>query len=134
MEKILSDELMSAVTTLGELIKNDPRSAEMKEASEQYNADEELSRALDEYSALQTKLSAEFEKPDFDPSSIKSYQVEMDELYAKITSSASYVRLREASDAYEEMTGAVYSELEYAVTGKRKVECTHDCSTCHGCD
>ena len=58
----------------------------------------------------------------------------LDRFYSKVTESAHYVAFKEASELYSEFTEAVYNELEFAITGKRKVECTHDCSTCHGCD
>ena len=133
MEKILSNELAAKIKEIGELIKLDPRYVEMAEASDRYNNDAELSSLLDKYSEMQSKLSAEYDKTELDPASIKSIQKEMDEIYSSLISNVSFIKLREASDAYEELTGAVYSELEYAVTGKRREECTHDCSTCHGC-
>ncbi len=134
MEKILSDELEQAIAKVGELIKADPRYREMIKTSDNYNKDGELNALLDEYSALQATLSAEYEKQDFDETAIKPVQNRMNEIYDKVTNSESYVRFKEASEAYSEFTEQVYSELEYAITGQRRTECTHDCSTCHGCD
>jgi len=134
MEKILSDELIQAITKVGELLKSDPRYREMVMASDDYNKDKQINSLLDEYSALQATLSSEYEKQDFDESAIKPVQARMNEIYEKVTSSEIYVRFKEASDAYSELTDKLYAELEYAVTGQRRAECTHDCSTCHGCD
>ena len=134
MEKILSDELTQAITKVGELLKSDPRYREMVMASDDYNKDKQINSLLDEYSALQATLSAEYEKQDFDESTIKPVQARMNEIYEKVTSSEIYVRFKEASEAYSELTDKLYAELEYAVTGQRRAECTHDCSTCHGCD
>ena len=134
MEKILSDELEQAISKVGELIKLDPRYREMVKASDDYAKDGELNSLLDEYSALQATLSAEYEKQDIDETAIKPVQNRMNEIYGKVTGSDSYIKFREASDAYSEFTEKVYAELEYAVTGQRRSECTHDCSTCHGCD
>ena len=134
MEKIISDELTQAIAKVGELIKLDTRYREMTMSSDAYNKDTELNSLLDEYSALQATLAAEYEKEDFDQDTVKPVQNRMTEIYEKVTNSASYVRFKEASDAYAELTNAVYEELEYAVTGQRRTECTHDCSTCHGCD
>ena len=134
MEKILSDELRSAICKVGELIKADPRYTEMKESTESYTGNKELNSLLDEYSALQTSLSAEYEKADFDASVVKPIRDRMDEIYSSVMDNGIYVRFKEASEAYRDLTDAVYEELEYAVTGERRVECTHDCSTCHGCD
>ncbi len=134
MEKILSDELINAISEVGKLIKLDPRYKNMETASDNYSKDGALNALLDEYSALQASLSTEYEKQDFDESAVKPIQTRMNEIYDKVMASPSYTGFREASEAYSELTEAVYAELEYAVTGKRRVECTHDCSTCHGCD
>ena len=125
---------MQAIAKVGELIKRDPRYREMIQSSDDYNKDSELNSLLDEYSALQATLAAEYEKEDFDQNAVKPVQNRMTEIYEKVTGASSYIRFKEASDAYAEMTNAVYEELEYAVTGQRRSECTHDCSTCHGCD
>ena len=134
MEKILSDELINAIGKVGELIKQDTRYREMVKASDDYNKDEALNSLLDEYSALQASLSTEYDKQDFDSDAVKPIQTRMNEIYENVMQNSSYVRFREASEAYSELTDKVYAELEYSVTGQRRVECTHDCSTCHGCD
>ncbi len=134
MEKKLSDELLNAINKVGELIKADPRYREAVESTSAYSSDKEINEMLDEYSALQSSLSAEYEKTDFDESVIKPIRDRMNELYSAVMGNETYIRFKESSEAYREMTEAVYEELEYAVTGERRVECTHDCSTCHGCD
>ena len=134
MEKILSDELINAIEKVGELIKQDQRYREMVKASDDYNKDGTLNSLLYEYSALQASLAAEYDKQDFDSDAVKPIQTRMNEIYENVMQNSSYVRFREASEAYTELTDKVYAELEYAVTGQRRVECTHDCSTCHGCD
>ncbi len=134
MDIILSNELMSAIHKVGELIKCDARYSNMVKISEEYNADREINKLLGEYAELQQNVTKEFDKPDFSDDRIKELQVRMDEIYSEISNNPSYIQFREASDEYNEFTQAVYNELEYAVTGKKPVSCTHDCSTCHGCD
>lgn len=134
MNKILSDELTSAIAKVGELVKSDVRYHDYLKASEEYTSNSEINALLDEYSALQGALSAEYEKEDFDGASVKPIRDRMNEIYSNITSAPAYVSFREASELYTELSNEIYAELEYAVTGKRKTECTHDCSTCHGCD
>jgi len=134
MDIIISNELKEAIHKVGELIKNDHRYIEMTKASADYSSNAELNSMLDEYGALQASLAAEYEKEDLDEASIKPIQERMNELYSSVTSHPVYVAFKESSESYSELTDAVYAELEYAVTGQRKVDCTHDCSTCHGCD
>ncbi|MBR6916825.1 MAG: YlbF family regulator [Clostridia bacterium] len=134
MELILSKELIEAIHKAGDIIKADHRCIEMAKASEEYDNNAEIRALLDEYSTLQEALSAEYTKPELDDSVIKPMQDRMNEIFTKVTNDPAYVRLKEASELYSEMTDAVYEELEFAITGKRREKCTHDCSTCHGCD
>ncbi len=134
MEMIMTEELKNAIHKVGELIRNDPRYAEMVRTSAEYTNNVNINKQLDEYSALQATLSSEYEKQDFDESVVKPIQTRMNELYTSVINDPAYVNFKEASEAYTELTDAVYAELEYSVTGNRRAECTHDCSTCHGCD
>lgn len=134
MDIILTKEQIDAIHTVGDLIKNDTKYKEMESASAAYTGDLELNRMLDEYGVIQTSLAKEYENQNFDSDSVKELQSRLNEIYSKVTESAHYVAFKEASELYSEFTEAVYNELEFAITGKRKVECTHDCSTCHGCD
>jgi len=134
MDMIISNELKEAIRKVGELIKADDRYTEMTKSSDAYTADRELNSLLDEYGALQASLSAEYEKEDFNEASVKPIQTRMNEIYEAVSSHPSYLSFKEASESYSEFIEAVYDELEFAVTGKRKINCTHDCSTCHGCD
>lgn len=133
MEIILSKELKEAIAKVGELVKNDPRYSEMVRVSAEYSENVELNDLLDRYGELQRELGEEYGKADFSDERVKELQWDMDEIYSKVSSNPSYVEFRQASEEYSDFTEAVYAELEYAVTGKRPVECTHDCSTCGGC-
>ena len=134
MEKILTDEMTQAIHAVGKMIRDDARYAEMTEASAAYTNSGDVNSMLDEYTALQTSLAGEYEKTDYDETAVKKIQDRMNELYSLITNHPAYVRFKEASAVYSELTDALYAELEFAVTGERRAECTHDCSTCHGCD
>lgn len=132
--KILSTELTEAIHAVAELVKNDARHLAIVDASDKYSSDEEIVKLLDEYGAIQAALNAQYENESFDENVAKPLQDRMNEIYAKVTNSPVYVEFKEASDAYEELTNAIFSELEYAVTGHKHDEsCTHDCSTCGGC-
>lgn len=132
--KTLQAELINAIHAVGEIIKADPRQAAVQKASDEYSTNEEITRLLEEYSALQSAVSAEYEKEALDETVVKPLQERMNTIYETVTNHPVYIAFREASDDYEEFTGAVYEELEFAVTGHRHSdECTHDCSTCGGC-
>lgn len=131
---ILSAELIEAIAKVGELIKTSEQHLAVAKASDAYAANDEIMKMLDEYKALQDALGVEMDKEDKDEAALKSVQDRMNEIFTTVTNSPVYVAFKDASDDYEEFTNAVYSELEYAVTGHRHDEsCTHDCSTCGGC-
>lgn len=133
MDIILTKEQTEAVAKLADLIKTDARYMEMQKTSEAYNSNEKINKLLDEYSALQAALSAEYEKEGFDPASTKKIQERMNEIYEAVVAEPDYTAFREASELYSEFTEAIYAEIEYAITGKRKSACTHNCATCGGC-
>ena len=133
MDIILSKELKDAIAKVGELVKSDPRYSEMVKVSEEYSSNKELNDLLDRYGELQRELAEEYGSADFSDEKVKALQKDMDEIYGAVSSNPSYVAFRQASEEYSDFTEALYAELEYAVTGKRPVECTHDCSTCGGC-
>ena len=133
---ILTNELIEAITKVGELIKTSEQHIAVSKASDAYAADEEIMNMLEEYRTHQDALTAEMSKADCDKdeTAVKALQDRMNEIFTLVTNSPVYVAFKDASDEYEEFTNAVYAELEYAVTGHRHDEsCTHDCSTCGGC-
>lgn len=132
-KKIISDGLTAAIHVVADLIKADSRHKAISEASEAYSKNEELTKLLEEYNAVQEALGLEYQKETLDNDAASALQSRLDEIYGAVTNHPVYVRFREASEDYEEMTNEVYAELEYAVTGKRPQSCTHDCSTCGGC-
>ncbi len=133
MEKILSDKIIAAIHEVGELVRSDERYTEMVRLSSEYNTDKELQGMLDSYAEKQRSLSAEFEKTETDDDVIKKIQSDMDALYTSIVGNKVYNDYKEAYDLYQEFTEELYSELEFAVTGRRSDSCTHDCSSCSGC-
>ena len=129
---VLSNELVEAIAKVGEIIKADERYSAFEKASEDYANNPEIMTALTEYNVQQSALSEAFGKEERDEELIKSIQNRIHELYSSITSNPVYVTYREAGEAYESYTKAVYAEIEFAITGQRS-DCTHDCSTCGGC-
>lgn len=134
MDMILSPAIKETIAKVAEQIKEDVRYSEMKSASEAYNSNQELNSLLDEYGTLQSKLTAEYEKDEFSENAIKVINNRMNEIYGAVCAHPVYVKFKEASQDYSEFIEAVYSELEFALSGRRDPSgCTHDCSTCGGC-
>ena len=134
MDIIISKELKESIGKVAELIKADVRYSVMKTASDNYNSSEELNALLDEYGVLQSKLTAEYDKDEFSENAVKVINDRMNEIYSKVVSHPVYQSFKDASQDYSDLIEAVYSELEFAVSGKKEpAGCTHDCSTCGGC-
>lgn len=131
---ILSNELISAINAVADLIKSDPRHTDIVNAAANYSSNEEMKSILDEYQALMIAFNEEEAKEDHDDNTLKVMKERLDSLYDTVMEHPVYVAYREANEAYSHFTEAIYDELEFAVTGHRRDEgCTHDCSTCGGC-
>lgn len=131
---ILSNELKNAIEAVADLIKSDDRHINITNAAANYSSNEELKNILDEYQALLIAFNEEEAKEDHDDTALKVMKERLDHLYDTVMEHPVYVAYKEANEAYSEFTGAIYDELEFAVTGHRRDEgCTHDCSTCGGC-
>ena len=129
----LKTELVEAIAKMGELVRADERYKAFEAAAEKYAQDSEISVALTEYNVQQAALAEAFGAEERDQELCSAIQNKINELYRKITESPVYVAYREAGEEYEAFTKALYGEIEYAITGQRPSNCTHDCSTCGGC-
>lgn len=128
----LNKELVEAIAKMGEIIRADERYTAFEAASEAYTNDPDIRVALTEYNVQQSALSEAFGAEERDEELVHAIQERIHALYQSITANPVYVAYREAGEAYESYTKAVYAEIEYAITGQRS-DCTHDCSTCSGC-
>ena len=128
----LNKELVEIIGKMGEMVRADERYGAFEAASEEYANDPEIKTALTEYNVQQAALSEAFGAEERDDELVKAIQARIHALYQTITANPVYVKYREAGEAYESYTKAVYAEIEYAITGQRS-DCTHDCSTCSGC-
>lgn len=129
----LSMELVETIAKMGELVRADDRYKAFEAASQAYASDADIATALMEYNVQQAALAEAFGAEERDQELVSAIQKKINELYIKITESEVYVKYREAGEEYEAFTKALYGEIEFAITGQRPSDCTHDCSTCGGC-
>lgn len=129
----LRPELVELITKVGEMVRADDRYVAFEKAADDYAKDPEIATALTEYNVQQAALAEAFGAEERDEALVSSIQQRINALYKQITESPVYVAYREAGEEYETFTKAFYGEIEYAITGRRPSDCTHDCSTCGGC-
>lgn len=130
---IMNEEVLVAVKNLCDLMKADPRYIAVTEAGRKYSEDPNIDALLIEYQAQQAALTDLYAKDDRDEGIIDAIQTRLNEIYTQIIENPLYVAFKEASDEYEVYYKAIYDEMEFQLTGKRP-GCTHDCSTCSGCN
>ncbi len=124
----MTEMITNAAHALGELIKNDPVTAKLNAALEEYERSEELMGLIGEYNVQQELLMS---ATDNDESVRESITARANELYETITHHAVYTGYTEAKAEFDALYSEVMGELEFAITGKHP--CTHDCSSCGGC-
>lgn len=127
MNEVLTEEMIKAVSVLGELIKADPRHGAIINAMDEYERSEELMGLISEYNLQQNVIA---EKIGEDKEARDVVQKRINDLYDKIAAHPVYVKYLEAKAAFDELSNKVYEELQYVITGSRP--CSHDCSSCGG--
>ena len=125
-------EIMELAAELGKKIKEDPRIEELNRAQAAYEADKELQAAVNEYNAQSEALNQEYRKDTPDQEFIKLIEERIHALYKQISMNVNMVALNAAQDAVNSFMNEVNGEITYQITGERP--CTHDCSTCSGCE
>ncbi len=117
---------------LGEAIAEDARMVRMKAAKAAYESSGEIAVLLTEYSIQREALtSIGDEGGEINTDAITRIQDRLDEIYDKITTNPLFIELDEAQTAVNELMENVNNIIKYNATGESP--CTHDCSTCGGC-
>ena len=125
----LTPEMLSLIAQLGALVKADPRCAEIEHAIEEYERCEDLNALVAEYNEQQNFLAAAYNRPEaLSEDFKKSIQDKLDALYDEITAHPAYVAYVEAKTSFDELTDAIYGELQFVITGQRP--CAHNCASC----
>ncbi len=129
MNETLPEEMLSLIHALGALVKADPRCAEIEKTIDVYERAEDLNALVSEYNEQQNFLASAYNRPEpLSEEFRQSVQDRIDALYDEITAHPAYVAYVEAKNAFDELTNAIYGELQFAITGQRP--CAHDCASC----
>ncbi|MCR4906612.1 MAG: YlbF family regulator [Clostridiales bacterium] len=129
MNETLPEEMLSLIHALGALVKADPRCAEIEKTIDAYERAEDLNALVSEYNEQQNFLASAYNRPEpLSEEFRQSVQDRIDALYDEITAHPAYVAYVEAKNAFDELTNAIYGELQFAITGQRP--CAHDCASC----
>ena len=132
MADILTPEMNALIAAMGRLVKADPRSAALQDAIEDYERNEELNEMVARYQKMQNDLTDAYAGETLpDAEFTEAAQAEIDDLYDAVVNHPVYAAFEEAKNAFEELTNEVFSELQFAMTGRRA--CGHDCASCSGC-
>ncbi len=115
---------------LGEAIAKDEAVVAFENAKKNYEANEELQKAIREYGAQRMILGQEFTKDTAmqDTVLIDKLQNRVNELYTQVMESEEYKALNIAQERVNTLMQTVNSDINFYAFGERP--CTHDCSSC----
>lgn len=126
-------EVFEIAEMLGKKLKEDERVKKLDEAKKQYEADPELGKLLLEYEVQQKALENEVMKSEKDTYFIDVINTRINELYREIMVNQSFIELNKAQAAVNELMNSVNQTIMFNITGEKPTGCTHNCSTCSGC-
>ena len=128
-------KIIELAMLLGEEIAKSDEIRALELAKDAFQKDSELQEKMSRYETERKLLAEEFSKPsdEIDRELVAKLRAAIDDLTAKISSSANYIAFSEAQIAMNNLMARVNGEIKFAITGERPSECTHDCSTCSGC-
>ena len=113
-------------------IKKDRRMIEFEEAKKEYENNEELKNALQEYEIQQQALQVEMMKEERDTLTIDAINERINELYHQIVTHEAFLKLNQLQVEVNDLMNEVNNTITCAITGEDpKTACTHNCATCH---
>lgn len=124
--------VMELAKQIGEAISASEEMQAVKAAEEAYEKDSELQKLIFEYNAQNAALAEEYKKDIRDEEFIEVINHRIGELYNNIAASEVYLKYLSAQKKVGELMNAVNNEINRVVYGE-PTNCTHDCSSCHGC-
>ena len=124
--------VMELAKQIGEAISASEEMQAAKAAEEAYEKDSELQKLIFEYNAQNAALAEEYKKDVKDQEFIEVINRRISELYNSIAASEVYLKYLSAQKKVGELMNAVNNEINRVVYGE-PANCTHDCSSCHGC-
>lgn len=130
----MNEAMRNAIEAMKKALSESDELKAYNAAKEAYDKDEDLAKLINEYNVQATLLETEGQKPENerDTAVIESLSARLRELYDTISENKSLAMMREA----ESDLSAIVSEINHAVQiaiDPESANCTHDCSTCHGC-
>lgn len=128
-------KIIELAHALGEEIARSEEMAILRTTKDIFDADSELQSKMSEYETERLLLGQEFakDKNEADPIAIANLKARMEELSREISKNIHYSDFANAQKALNDLMAQVNDEIKFCITGERKSECTHDCSTCSGC-
>ncbi len=129
----MNDAMIKAIESLKEALAASDELKAYNEAKAAYDADEELSKLINEYNVQATLLETEGRKPEEerDTALVESISARLRECYDSISESKSLMAMRDAESALSEIVNAINDAVRFTI--EPESACTHDCSTCGGC-
>lgn len=119
---------------LGEAIAASEEIKAQDEAKNAFENDSAVQNLIFEYNAQNAALSEEFKKEERDQEIIDVINRRIAELYNNIAASETYLKYIAAQKKVNALMNTVNNQINKAVYGESDSEnCTHDCSSCHGC-
>ena len=130
------NRIIELAHALGEEIAKSEEIRNLEAAKAVFEADAELQSKMSEYETDRMLLGQEFAKntDEADQEAITKLRARIEELTAEITSNANYISFSVAQQQMNSLMADVNAEIKFCITGERPSECTHDCSTCSGCN
>ena len=121
----MTDQMQSLITALGTLVREDPRCRQLEAAIEEYERSQELNDLIAEYNDQQNLLADSFGADELTRNAV---QKRIDQLYDDITNHPVYTAYTDAKAEFDDLTSAIYGELQFAITGQRP--CAGNCGSC----
>lgn len=126
-------EIMDVAVMLGKMIKNSEEGRALDLAKAEWAECEELRTAYTEYSAQHRILEMQENSANPEHELMARVTARINELYEFIVKHPAYIKLEEAQNRLNALVQEVNGVIIEQITGTNP-NCTHDCSTCGGCN
>ncbi len=128
-------EIMEMAQVLGLRIKMSDEGVAYQKAKAEYESNTEVNAALMEYQIQQDLLSKREDEDgnEMDEQTLTRVNDRINELYEFVINHATYKNYENAEAKLNELISRVNKTILSQITGRESGNCSHDCSTCSGC-
>ncbi len=132
-------EIITAVKELGKLIQANESYKVMEVAREQVDNDDELQKAIGEFTLSKQALNQEISKEPRDEEKIKEYDDRIRALHKEIMQNPNMTAFDNAKNDFDEVVGKINQILTASINGfdpetaDLEHNCGGGCSSCSGC-